>query len=406
MDNRMYEREVPIPRKRKRRSCFGTFLKVLAVLAVPIAVVALYLKFYKPSGNDKLLRETVTDEYGNVIEVTHEFEAVDGEYNVLVLGHDKEAKLTDVVMLVNVNNNDGKLTVMQIPRDTYFGGKGAPSASVDKVNEIFVTYYRGYLNDGESEKNAYKAALEDTKKLLSDALAVNIDFAAIMDLSGFKNIVDAIGGVTLDVPAPLQYYDEVQDLRIDIPAGRQTLDGDMAEGFVRFREGYVQADLGRINAQKLFMNAFLAELKSEVSLTNVSLITSLARVVASNTVTDMRVDDIVYFAKSVLKIDSSYISMLTLPSQTYGSYVVMNREATLNAVNKYFNTFSKDITTGLFDSRRMFCNASDASFAEVYNASPEDLYDGNVYSGDEMEEGIFVPMDKDYLDGVVNNKSY
>jgi LCP family protein required for cell wall assembly len=182
---------------------------------------------------------------------------VDGEYNVLVLGHDKEAKLTDVVMLVNVNNNDGKLTVMQIPRDTYFGGKGAPSASVDKVNEIFVTYYRGYLNDGESEKNAYKAALEDTKKLLSDALAVNIDFAAIMDLSGFKNIVDAIGGVTLDVPAPLQYYDEVQDLRIDIPAGRQTLDGDMAEGFVRFREGYVQADLGRINAQKLFMNAFL-----------------------------------------------------------------------------------------------------------------------------------------------------
>jgi hypothetical protein len=132
----------------------------------------------------------------------------------------------------------------------------------------------------------------------------------------------------------------------------------------------------------------------------VSLITSLAREVASNTVTDMRVDDIVYFAKSVLKIDSSSISMLTLPSQTYGSYVVMNREATLNAVNKYFNTFSKDITDGLFDSRRMFCNASDASFAEVYNASPEDLYDGNVYSGDEMEEGIKIPFNKDYIEDI------
>ena len=400
MDRNMYEERRKRLKQKRRRSCLGVFLTLLTVVLVPLIVMTVYFKFYKPDGNDKILKETATDEYGNVIEITHKLEAVEDEYNVLVLGHDKDAKLTDVVMLVNVNNNDRRLTVMQIPRDTYFGGKSAPTASVDKVNEVFVTYYNGYRKNGESVEISYKLALGDTKKLFSDAISVNIDFAAIMDLAGFRNIVDAIGGVEINVPTPLVYYDEDQDLAINIPSGLQTLDGETAEGFVRFRKGYTQADMGRINAQKLFMNAFLKKLRSKVSITDVSLITKLAREVSANTVTDMGVDDMVYFAKNVLGYDMSSVSMLTLPSQTYGKYVVMNREATLDVINKYFNTFDKKITDGIFDVELLFCNSSDSSMSTKYYDSPDNLFDGNVYVGDGMEDNVIIPMDKEYLEDI------
>lgn len=396
MDRNMYEERRKRLKKRKRRSNFKVFLTLLAVVIIPLILLVMYFKFYKPDGNDKVLKETVTDEHGNVVEVTHKFEAVDNEYNVLVLGHDKDAKLCDVVMLVNVNNNDEKLTVMQIPRDTYFGGKGAPSGSVDKVNEVFVTYYNGYRKSGESESASYKMALDDTKKLFSDALAVNIDFAAIMDLSGFRNIVDTVGGVTINVPAPLFYYDEYQGLEINIPAGEQVLNGEMAEGFVRFRHGYVQADMGRINAQKLFMNAFLARVRSA----GIKDMAAVAGEVSKNTVTDMGVNDIVYFAKNILGYDTSGIAMLTLPSQTCGRYVVMNRAATLDVINEYFNTFDKKIPSAVFDGDRLFCNTSDSTISSAYDAPADNLYDGNIYISDGMEEDIYIPMDKDYLDEI------
>ncbi|MBQ6788552.1 MAG: LCP family protein [Clostridia bacterium] len=379
------------PRTRARRSRVSTKHKVIVavilVLYTAILTTVTYFLLHKPQSDDRQFIEYVTDEEGNTIEITHDFEAVSGSYNILLLGQDKEAMLTDVIMIMNINNNNGSVTVMQIPRDTYVKSTDGVSIITNKANELFVDHFNYYRNvKGEGENKAYMHALETMAELLSDSLCINIDFAAIMDLKGFKNIVNAIGGVEMDVPADMEYYDPVQDLTIRIPAGHQTLNGDMAEGFVRFRYGYVQGDLGRVNAQKQFVIAFFNKLKSSISITNVSTITNLAKEVFDNIETNLGIDDIVYFGRSALSLDMGNIRMLTMPGNVNYSHYVMNKAKTLEAINAYFNTFDREITSAVFDSKGQFNNPSDPSVSNIYNG--EKLFDDNIYTG---EDDIDVP---------------
>ncbi len=378
------------PRGRGRRSRVSTKHKVIVavilVLYTAILATATYFLLHKPQSDDRQFIEYVTDEEGNTIEITHDFEAVSGSYNILLLGQDKEAMLTDVIMIMNINNNNGSVTVMQIPRDTYVKSTDGVSIITNKANELFVDHFNYYRGMGEGENKAYNHALETMADLLSDSLCINIDFAAIMDLKGFKNIVNAIGGVEMDIPEEMEYYDPVQDLTILIPPGRQTLNGDMAEGFVRFRYGYVQGDLGRVNAQKQFVMAFFNKLKSSISITNISTITSLAKEVSENLETNLGIDDIVYFARSALSLDMGNIRMLTMPGNVNYSHYVMNKAKTLEAINAYFNTFDREITSAVFDSKGQFNNPSDASVYNIYNG--EKLFDDNIYTG---EDDISVP---------------
>ena len=377
----------PATRRRRVSAKHKVTVVLILVLYTAILSAVTYFMFYKPKSDDKQFVEYMTDEHGNVVEVTHDYDAVEGQYNILLLGHDKEAMLTDVAMLLNVNNNDGTVTVMQIPRDTYVSSVDGVGISTNKFNELFINHYNYHIRDGKKSEKAYSLALESVADLLSDSLRVNIDFAAIMDLAGFRNIVNAIGGVEINVPEEMKYYDPEQDLTINIPAGYQTLNGDMAEGFVRYRVGYLQGDLGRVNAQKLFLMAFFNKVKSSISLTNVSMLTELAGEVSNNLETNLGVSDIVYFARCALSLDTSRISMLTLPGQTNSTHYVMNKKATLEIVNKYFNTFDKDITLGLFDAKGQFNDADDPYVNGLYTAEPDELYDGNIYSGDGIENG-------------------
>ncbi len=360
---------------------------VILVLYTALLSTITYFMLYKPHTAGKQFTEVVTDEFGNEIIITHDFKAVDGTYNVLLLGHDKSAMLTDVFMLLNINNNDGSIRVMQIPRDTYVRSVDGVGINTYKINELFVDHYYSYVGQGKGTDEAYELALDEVEVLLEDNLCISIANSAIMDLTGFKNIVNAIGGVPMNVPADMEYYDPAQDLTINIPAGEQVLDGDMAEGFVRFRSGFLQGDLGRVNSQKLFLMAFFNQLKSSISITNVSMITNLAEEVLNNLVTDIGVSDAVYYGKSALSLDMSNIVMLTLPGQTNSTHYVMNREGTLSVINKYFNVYDKDITNGIFDTKGMFNNPDDPGVYELYNADAENVFDDNVYTGDDINDG-------------------
>ena len=127
---------------------------------------------------------------------------------------------------------------------------------------LFADHYRSRQRSGESEDKAYRNALDDVTGLLEKSLCIRINFSVIMDLDGFRGIVDAIGGVEMNITSPMVYDDPAQGLYINIPVGYQTLDGEAAEHFIRFRHDYIQGDLGRVNAQKMFLSAFFTKLKS------------------------------------------------------------------------------------------------------------------------------------------------
>ncbi len=81
---------------------------------------------------------------------------------------------------------------------------------------------------------------------------MKIDHMAIIDVSGFADVVDAVGGVEFYVPQDMHYSDPAQDLFIDLEEGLQVLDGEHAMEMVRFRK-YRMGDLQRIQVQQDFI---------------------------------------------------------------------------------------------------------------------------------------------------------
>lgn len=308
---------------------------------------------------------------------------VDGIYNFLVLGRDKVALNTDVMMVVNFNTNDGSINIMQLPRDTYIEYGGYPN----KINGTLAHFYTKAQRDGA--KDPWHTALKDFSDLLEVAFSIEIDYYAIIDLVAFENVVDIIGGVPIDVPEAMHYDDEFQDLHIHIEKGYQVLDGKTAAGFVRFRSGYIQADIGRQNAQKLFMTALFKQVKNKFS---VDTIAKLAGEVLSRMSTNMELADAVFFAKEALSLDLENINMMTVPGEavnTHLSYYVIYRQSVLDVVNKYFNVYDKDVRDVHFDTEVLFNDSDDPKMDKVYNKDVDGYVVNNGESID--NSGIYIP---------------
>lgn len=376
---------------------------VLSVLLVMVVVLAsAFVWFYKPSGGlsqDTLPFETEdqqtpttdpletgsADTTGDATSSGPVYTPRAEVYNFLLIGHDRVSSLADVIMLVNYDVNAGKVSLMQLPRDTYFRS----DSNQPQLNVQFSAYFnRAFL---AGEKNPAAIAAEKFAEQLEKNLCLNIHYTAVMNLDGFADIVNAIGGVDLYIPYDMDYEDPEQNLYIHFKQGQTHLNGKDSEKFVRFRDGFIQADIGRGNAQKMFMAAFIEKAKSSVSLTNVSLLTNLVNEILDNLTTDMPAADALYFAKNALKVDMSQITMLTVPGDSVGGHYVINRGATLAAINAYFNVYDNDITDSIFDKNRTFTNESSQAISAAYMAENAALI--NEYNAANIrKDSIKIPM--------------
>ncbi len=311
----------------------------------------------------------------------------EGMFNFLVLGRDRVALNTDVIMLISFDTTSGEIAVMQIPRDTYIesGNKS------HKINALYAAMYNQARRSGSSKP--YEDGMVGFVEALEMNLYTQIDYWAVVNLEGFTAIVDSIGGVEVDIPFDMDYDDPIQGLSIHLKHGKTTLDGKTAEQFVRFRSGYVQADIGRINAQKIFISALLRQIKNNLSLKTV---TALAKTALDNTLTSISVADCVYFAKAALEVDMANIKMFTMPGLDARSdgdsgawYYVMYRDDTLALINRYFNVYESEITDTVFDSRRAFTNEDKPHLNSIYE-TPASIDVDNFASSaaDISENGI------------------
>ena len=382
---------------------------VLAVVIVLILAIicgtAAFLKLYRPSVDTGVPfgtetdppKETTAPDSDTPPEVTTEPSTPSGNFtrdtesvNFLVVGRDAAAWNTDVIMLVNFNMKEGSLAVMQIPRDTYI--------EIDRVrgriNTTMVTM-RGaaYSKDPSlSQEELLKAGMAGMCELLEKTLCIQIDGYAHVNLEGFRGIIDAIGGVPMDVPYDMDYDDPDQNLYIHLKAGSQLLDGKKAEMFVRFRSGYVQADIGRIDAQKMFLTALFKQLKAKMT---VSTIPKLAEQVFKYVTTDVPLADIIIYAKELLGVDMNNISMMTLhgaalQTESGAWYYCMNRASALDMINTYFNVYDTPITDAMFDKTEAFTDEDSPAFNRIYNADPDDVaveVKPDVKTGEEIDEG-------------------
>lgn len=241
-------------------------------------------------------------------------------FTMLVCGIDNSLWLTDVIMVARVNLNDKSAVVLQIPRDSYVG----PEYTTGKINAI----YGSVSKDG----------IEQLKSEIEDMLQLRIDFYATITLEGFRNVIDNLGGVPIDIPQRITYLPGQV-----IEPGQQTLTGEQAEWFVRYRAGYASGDLGRINAQELFLRALMKAVKDKGRMEAFKSVTKNY----DNITTNLPLIQLLSLANEAFWIENDSISFFTAPGSgvTSGGYAVYNLDAEglAEILNQHFRGADEEV---------------------------------------------------------------
>ena len=223
-------------------------------------------------------------------------------FRVLLLGVDsKDYKInksvrTDTIMLVDLNSKTGEINIISIPRDTRTPIEGRKYQ--EKINHSFA--YGGP-----------DLAMET----VSDLLKVEIDNYIVVDYKAVSEYIDLIGGVDLFVPMDMKYSDPVADppLLIDLKEGQQNLNGDKSLQYLRFRKGYKNADLGRIEAQQVFLKSMIKQSVKPSTIFKIPKITSIYK---DNIETNLSVASAFKEAVLFFKYDLENIQATTLKGQS------------------------------------------------------------------------------------------
>lgn len=228
----------------------------------------------------------------------------------LLTGIDDALGGSDVIMLASLDLLAGSVRVVQIPRDTYVNRPGSKN---HKINVIYAAAVAEAKKNGQSEEEAAHTGNRALRAFLETNMGVKIDHYVSVSTEGLRAIVDAVGGVTVNVPRDIDYDDESQNLHIHLKAGEQVLDGAKVEQFVRFRSGYLTADYGRMDAQKIFLSAFFRKIKTDFTLPT---ILNLATSCLSHTRSDLSAADMIPLIRGALQVKEENVKMITLKGQS------------------------------------------------------------------------------------------
>ena len=224
-------------KKKKKKSGIGKKIALVIIFVILIAGTIFAYKVYQNGGGLKGFLATA---------IGHNQETLKNLPKIycLLLGQSEE--LTDTIMIAEYDPQLQQASILSIPRDTFIGDNEATATPSQKINAV------------------YSIGIDSMLKEINELTGLNIQYYLKIDTQAFKALVDAIGGVTFDVPIDMKYDDNRQNLHIDLKAGEQLLDGDKAEQLVRFRHNndgttypyeYGMEDLGRMKTQRNFLTA-------------------------------------------------------------------------------------------------------------------------------------------------------
>jgi LCP family protein required for cell wall assembly len=239
--------------------------------------------------------------------------------NILVLGTDTRAgagdsidreagcNCSDTTILVHLSADRSSAYAVSIPRDAL-------------VRPVACTQDHQYLDTGLVEWNqAYSAGgAACTAEQLQEDFHVYVDDYVVIDFSGFKTMVDAIGGVNVCIPFELS---DPKYAKVTFQPGRSVhLDGDQALAYVRLRYVLAGTDIGRIKRQQAFVAAMTDQLVSADTLTRPDRLYRFADALTKSITTNpeiAHVTDLVDLARQFRGIDLRHIRFVTLPNQIY-----------------------------------------------------------------------------------------
>lgn len=309
----------------------GIFLYNLLVFLsiIIVACYAAYRFFVRPPAvqTPDILNVIQPDMSGQEQE---ELKRRDQVWTFLLMGTDDGNGNADTLMVATYDVAQQKVGVVSIPRDTI----------VDR------TWSRYPKING-----AYSRGISQVRQEVSHLLGIPIDYYIKVDIKAFVALVDEVGGVDFYVPVDMNYDDPWQNLSIHYSKGMQHLTGQQALEVVRFRHnndmsGY--SDVGRTQTQQALLRAVAQKV---LSWNNVDDIGAFVDIFDKYVDTDLKVQDMLYFATQALYLDlNTGVSTKTLDGRgdaTYKGYTwcyELNKEQTLADINAMLNPYNFTIT--------------------------------------------------------------
>lgn len=272
-------------------------LVLFTLILIPVIKVISNINIF---GNDSGVSGSIEDEIDVLVDPNNPFfEAFTDTKRVNLLAVGVNDGLTDTIMLVSWDMDTNKVDLISVPRDTYYERPGYSSPGQKKINAAYSS------DDG----------IVATANAVSDVLmGIPINYYAVIDYEAVEAIVDGVGGVPIDVPKAMRYDDPYDDppLHIDIPAGQQTLDGEHAVQYLRYRHGYANGDIGRVEAQQVFMKSLFSQCIDNGILDSAKLITS-------NVKSDVTLGAASKYALKAMGLENDSITTYTIPGE--GQYI-------------------------------------------------------------------------------------
>lgn len=223
---------------------------------------------------------------------------------IMIMGvdeRDDDVGRSDTLMVATLDPKKDQAALMSIPRDTRVKIKGH---GWDKIN---AAYAYG------SAKGGPEAGEKLAQRTVEDFLGVNMDHYVVVNIQAFQKIIDAIGGIDIDVEKRMYYEDPWDDdggLIIDLQPGMQHMDGKTAVTYVRYRDE--EGDIGRIKRQQKFMKACMDKITSPAIIPNLP---SVIGEVMSSVKTDLSFRQLLEFAGTLKEAQKNGLKTEMVPGK-------------------------------------------------------------------------------------------
>ncbi|MFJ2025365.1 LCP family protein [Streptomyces sp. NPDC087897] len=240
--------------------------------------------------------------------------------NILLIGSDSRAgenseygrddggsQRSDTTILLHLAADRKSATAVSLPRDLMAEIPSCRTADDKKSRERFAQFNSAFETGGTA----------CTIRTVERMTGIRIDHHMVVDFNGFKDMVDAVDGVEICLRKPI----DDKDAHLDLPAGRQTLDGEEALGYVRARKSLGNgSDTERMERQQQFLGALVNKMQSNGVLLNPARLYPVLDAATKSLTTDPGLDslrDLYDLVRGMRDVPTDQVRFLTVPRQPY-----------------------------------------------------------------------------------------
>lgn len=326
-------------RKKKKSIAKDVLIIFLSLIMILISISAMLFVWWKTVLKNKQL----FNEGSDIEQDTKLFASGDNyrkSINFLFVGLDESESLTDVMMIVNLDIEKNEMHILHIPRDSYIG---LDVTNTGKINSV---YSSNAYSDISGMTNVGRLI-----KTVNKNFQLGIDFYATITLSAFRDVVDLTGGVPIDMLWTINYDDNITLYN----GTHYNLTGEQAEAMIRYRAGYNNADIGRMEARSYFMSAAFSHFK-DLGITKVlKIFDSFLDENKGEFTTNMTLGEMKDYLSLASKLTSDKVFVHTIPTESVGtteycnptsnwaepqSLLTMHKQETADLLNQYFRPYT------------------------------------------------------------------